>query len=255
MPSFCKFTIGTPGASAAFMLYASRQAAVLDRSEGVFLSGIPEVVANAKTYGELRGNLEAFAWTREASEQSLHRKRGSRGIARSHYRCVLSFEREITTPAVRRLVNEWLASAFPNAVACGFLHRNTEHAHVHVWFDARGKDGKKLDFSYKAWRQISASWDRVYSREMAREGRLTAKLNIDRESPDDKGRVARGGGGIDRSAQPHAPAPKLRAPEKQAIEACLRSRNEAIREAQELRDDLARMGERFKEPIDAERAR
>lgn len=256
MTSFCKFTIGTPGASAAFMLYISRLSAVVEREEGFINRGLPESVVNAQGYGELRSNLEAYAWAREASEEARHRSRGSRGIARSHYRCVLSFERETESPVIRRLVLEWLAVSFPKSMAGCFIHRNTEHVHVHAWIDARGSDGAKLDFSPRAFRQIGRNWDRIYSREMAREDRLTQKLNIEKGTRDEhQSGITRGGGRAHRSTWQDAPALTIRTPGKQALKACVRARNDAVCAARELHQDFARMGRGIKTPHDIERDR
>ena len=246
MTSFCRFTVGTPGASAVHMRYVSRVDAVLDRRGGAFFRNLPDGVAREGRYSDLRMGLEAFAWAREESEDSLHRRRGSRGIARSHYRCVLSFEREISTADVRRMAEEWLRETLPLAVVAGFVHRNTDHVHAHLWIDARGTDGKKLDFSPREWRRFGKAWERIYDREMAREDRLREKLGTQdlgrREGVDEKGRAPGGGlrTGDGLAAEP-SDRERLEASE-QALRDCAQSRVRALRETRALRGEIEGLG-------------
>jgi len=202
----------------------------------------PEVTA-AESYGGLRLNLEAFAWSREESEQARHRARGGAGTVRSHYRCVLSFEQDMPTPAIRRMVSEWLGLGFPRAPACGFVHRNTEHVHVHVWIDARGIDGKKLDFTPKEWRQIGAKWDRLYQRELTRIERLEGRFKEEgfERLGGQQGGTSRDGRRASNSS-PDLPAPAARlTPGEQAAHACAKRRSSAVRAVEQLRVDLERL--------------
>ncbi len=225
--------------------YVSRTEAVVERNEGAFFRNMPKEAIGVGKYRDVRASLEAFAWAREESETALHQRRGSRGIARSHYRCVLSFEREVATPDIRRMVEEWLRDSFPLAVVAGFVHRNTDHVHVHCWIDARGVDGKKLDFSPREYRRIGAGWDRIYTREIAREDRLLNRFGEEdfRKAKDwnAKGGAPRGGirTGDGTSTQPSAREGIGTA--EQAIRACAESRNRAIRESCELRLEVERL--------------
>ena len=246
MPSFCRFTVGTPGASAVHMRYISRGDAVREGIEGAFFRNLPEAIQREERYRELRPLLESYAWAREESENATHERRGGRGLCRSHYRCVLSFEREISTPAIKRMTEEWLREAFPTAMVACFVHRNTEHVHVHLWFDARGIDGKKLDFSPKAWGRIGTNWNRIYIREMAREDRLATKL-AETDLARGKGAYAQTGAsrrsvrtstGV---ASAKADRSHLEASE-QALGTCLENRSRAVRATRELRGVLEGMG-------------
>ena len=178
---------------------------------------------------------------RSESESSLHRQRGSRGAARSHYRCVLSFENALSTPSIKRLVHEWLETALPLSSACAFVHRNTEHVHAHVWIDARGTDGKKLDISKREWKTLGERWNRLYLREMARVERLETKLGQGIRTHDE----IRASGAPHRnasSAEERARAqPPLTSREQEALR-CVESGDRAFREALRLREDLEGMG-------------
>lgn len=222
MPSFCRFTVGAQGTSAANLRYASRRDAVREKGGGVFFRNVPPEVVGARRYGELRDNLEAFGWAREESEQARHRARGGGGTARSHYRTVLSFEGAWTTPAIRRLVEPWLEQTVPLGVAFCFVHRNTENVHVHVWLDARGIDGRKLDFSPNEWRSIGAKWDRLYQREIARRERLGDRILSDEggKDRDQQGRAQRAGGRAPGGASDEPAKAGPLSPEEQAAREC-----------------------------------
>lgn len=262
MPSFCRFTVGTPGASAVHMRYVSRLDAVLERREGAFFRNVPEEATRAGRYADLRAGLEAYAWAREESETSLHQRRGSRGTARSHYRCVLSFERETATADMRRMAEEWLRETLPLAVVVGFVHRNTGHDHCHLWIDARGVDGRKLDFSPREWRRFGKAWDRIYAREMAREDRLRERLGEKDFKRAEEWRAKGGasGRGVRVGDGPAAESParaRLETPE-QALRACAESRGRAVRETRELRGEIEGLGrgpEGRGRPTDSERGR
>ena len=252
MTSYCRFTVGAEGTSAANVRYASRRDAVRERGEGVFFRNAPEALVGARRYGELRDDLEAHAWAREESEQARHKARGGGGVARSHYRCVLSFEGAWTTAAIRRLVEPWLAATVPQGVAMCFVHRNTEHVHVHVWLDARGVDGRKLDFSPKEWRSIGAKWDRLYQRELARKERLETRI-LEKEggnTRDQQGRAQGAGGRAPVGPSDVATKGGPLAPEEQAARECAQSRDAAVRGAEELRRALEELGprQRAREP-------
>lgn len=242
MKSFCRFTVGRPGTSAANLRYVSRRDAVKEREGGAFFWNVPSEVTVASSYPELRLNLEAYGWAREESEETLHRMRGGSGDPRSHYRCVLSFEGEVTSQAVRMLVEEWARRALPNAVVAGFVHRNTEHVHAHLWIDARGTDGRKLDFSPKAWRDLGKKWDRIYERAMERQALLEGRFReTTKESPGEQGRALRADSRASDGAKESPKEESRLESGEQAARRCASSRERALREIGRLREELARL--------------
>lgn len=185
------------------------------------------------SYDDLRSNLEAHAWAREESESGL--VRGGAGATRTHYRAVLSFERDMPSAAILAMAKEWLNDALPTARAAVFIHRNTDHVHAHVWIDARGTDGKKLDLSPRRYRSLGSRWDRVYARETA----LRERLGVSREGPEgEKGRIGGGGKGAGGRADEDQKARRRTTPGERALEACAHSRERAVRAAEELRREL-----------------
>ena len=138
----------------------------LDKEKDMVMRNFPEDVREARSYSELRTNLASYAWAREESEQS--RFKGT-GEPRTHYRCTVSFEKEIEPEKAKEMVNQWLEKEFPQAKACAFIHRDTEHQHAHIWIDARKLDGKKIDLSKQQYRKLDESWNKIYSKEMGRD--------------------------------------------------------------------------------------
>ena len=171
--TYAHFAPGASGAGGKNADYVTREGAVLDGRAGVLTHNLPadvaEGVAEAGSYAEARDHLTAYAHTQEAYE--VRRHGGRAGEPRTHYRAVLSFERDVATGRAREMTAEWLGDRFGGARAFAVVHRNTDHVHVHVWIDARGVDGKKLHFSRSEYRGLDASWNRIYSREMGRDER------------------------------------------------------------------------------------
>ena len=237
MVAFCRFTVGTPGASAVFLRYIARPRAVREGLGGCLLHGMPEL--ETRSYADLRASLEAYGWAREESE--LATVRGGTGATRTHYRAVLSFEGEMPSAAILAMAREWLTETMPTARAAVFVHRNTDHVHAHVWIDARGSDGKKLDLSPRRYRSLGARWERVYARELALRGRLGSveakELSPEREQREE-GRTGGGGEGARIGARKDEKARGPLTPGEQAARACARSRAGAVRAAEGLRREL-----------------
>lgn len=164
--TFIRFRRGTARTSAAHVRYITRERAVLDRDDGVLLHHMPERVYEAPDYDSLRVHLEAHAADREEDEIARHR---SGGEPRTHYRVVASFERDVDSDKALAMMREWMDKELPQARGFAVVHRDTEHTHIHVWIDARGRDGKKLHFSRDQHRGLDSGWNQIYSREMGRD--------------------------------------------------------------------------------------
>ena len=172
-----RFKSGTTGASMAHMEYISRQTAVLDDVVGVVMRNIPESVREARNYRELRENLACYAWAREKSEiaqyksktnsQTKGKGKGKKEV-RTHYRVMASFEKDIDTEKIKQMMNEWLENKLPTARACGFIHRDTDHTHIHIWVDARKISGEKIHLGSASYKSLDKEWNRIYSKEMGR---------------------------------------------------------------------------------------
>ena len=130
-----------------------------ERISGFVAVGMPEHVTRTDTFDELRENLVLYAKMREEAEAK----------GRTHYRTLVSFERQTAGTAAAAMVREWISAALPDTLAVAFVHQNTSHTHAHVWIDARKVDGKKLDLSPRQYRTLDEAWNRVYSRAMGRD--------------------------------------------------------------------------------------
>ena len=170
-----RFKSGTTGASMAHMEYISRQTAVLDDVVGVVMRNIPESVREARNYRELRENLACYAWAREKSEIAQYKSKtnsqtkgkGKKEV-RTHYRVMASFEKDIDTEKIKKIMNELLENKLPTARACGFIHRDTDHTHIHIWVDARKISGEKIHLGSASYKSLDKEWNRIYSKELGR---------------------------------------------------------------------------------------
>ncbi|HEV2147422.1 MAG TPA: relaxase/mobilization nuclease domain-containing protein [Longimicrobiaceae bacterium] len=166
--TFIRFWAGTVGASARHVGYITRDRAVLEEEHGIMLYNLPERIAAGRDYAELRDNLVAHASVREKLEIDRHQ---SRGEPRTHYRVLVSFERNVTSEKALGMVREWLDREFPKARGFAAVHRDTEQTHVHVWLDARQVDGRKVHLDRQRHRSLDSTWNHIYSREMGRDPR------------------------------------------------------------------------------------
>jgi hypothetical protein len=247
--------------------YISRLSAVRERDGtvcGFMAHNLPAWATEAQSYTELREKLAAYATVREEEEQK----------GRSHFRCVVSFERDVDTRRAREMVREWLKESFPKAIAVSLVHRNAEHVHAHVWLDARQTDGRKISLSPRDNRAIGENWNRIYAREMGRDEqeylrkceetrdfKRAKALGEERARPErvqerrqrghEEGRF-RGDAGGDRGGAlrgDRAPpgdgshGPEALGGEHEAT-AFVEASRRAVRDVTELRQDLARLGDR-----------
>lgn len=164
---FVRVAVGRRGASGANVRYITRGPAT-GRDEGAILARhYPEYVLDARDYGELRDNLEAYAQQREEDERG--RRRGGDGEPRTHYRVILSCEERLDTARARDLADEYLDRTFPDARALAVVHQDTDHTHVHVHLQARDIHDRKLHFDDDRYRDLDRSWAEIYGREFGRE--------------------------------------------------------------------------------------
>jgi len=155
-----RFYAGQKGLGARHMSYISRESAVVDRENGVYYQHLPEYAISADDYHELRANLTTWASAREDEESSC---RGNK----SHYRVLLSFDRDVQTPLARQMAAEYLRQNFPDSPSVAFIHRDTEHVHIHIYIDARRTDGRKIQIDRDGLYQLNRNWAMQYGREIA----------------------------------------------------------------------------------------
>jgi thiamine phosphate synthase YjbQ (UPF0047 family) len=164
--TFCRFYKGTTGASSAHINYISRPSAVREQEQGILIRNLPEEIRDADNYQQLRNNLTTYTQIREESAQAAHK---SRRQCRTHFRVIVSFERDIDTARAKEMIDEWLDKNFKDARAVAFFHRDTDHLHSHIHIDTKLDSGRKLDIPTKQYKSLRSDWDKIYSRELGRE--------------------------------------------------------------------------------------
>ncbi|HEV7375851.1 MAG TPA: hypothetical protein VGN95_14115 [Pyrinomonadaceae bacterium] len=94
---------------------------------------------------ELRARLRTVAKLDAERILAVPRRRGTpRGKTRTHYLLLVSPDRDISNADFKRLVREIISRRWPGAVACGYIHRDTDNTHLHIWVSAETLSGKKI---------------------------------------------------------------------------------------------------------------
>ena len=144
----------------------ARTEAVRDGNDGIALRNLPGEVTERADNADRLAALYRYARNQERGELLRHR---SRGICRTHYTAKLSFESSLDIVEVKRMALSWLETVLPEARAVVFFHRNTAHLHAHVWIEARQTDGRKINLSARAYRQLDEAWNRLYAAALGRD--------------------------------------------------------------------------------------
>ena len=151
--AIAKITVGNPAASGANMEYILRENAV----ENILLKNLDDL--QGETKWEQKVNCIAHAYCSQDREINLSSK------ARTHYRMVLSWEREESPEKVAEMSKQFVDKVLPKAKAVIAVHNDTDHIHSHVWIDARQTDGKKVHMGGKQFYSIGEKWADLYDRE------------------------------------------------------------------------------------------
>ena len=167
--TFCRFTIGRSerGASARRLRYIANPQSVRDGREGAWMKALPKIITEA-AYPVMVRRLCQYAAILEDENIIGHKARGE---ARTFYGAILGFEISVSTGQAKQMIAQWVEEVFPKTRAAAFVHRNTARLHVHVWIAATQTDGRKINLTARAFRQIDEQWNRVYCRAMNRDER------------------------------------------------------------------------------------
>jgi hypothetical protein len=157
---FIKFTIPKNGkTSAANVRYITRETATNASDRNIQFHNLENL--RGQNYRETRTNFISYAEAR-LDEESVKVQRGA-GNARTHYRVVLSFDRNESTNTAQELSQKWLKENFPDCRAASVVHQDTQHTHAHVWIEATKLNDKKLQLDNKKYRQLDESWAKIYA--------------------------------------------------------------------------------------------
>jgi hypothetical protein len=64
-----------------------------------------------------------------------------------------------------RQAQEFLQKELPGCKAILSVHQNTDNTHIHVWFDCRGLDNKKLQIEKRRFKTMDERWTKTFDRE------------------------------------------------------------------------------------------
>ena len=125
--------------------------ALAERVEGTGradrLPGNALAVASPRQVAErLRARLRTFAELNSKRILDAPRRRGTpEGKTRTHYAWLVSPDRDISNADFKRLILDVIRNRWPEAVAVGYIHRDTDNTHLHIWMSAETVSGKKID--------------------------------------------------------------------------------------------------------------
>lgn len=110
--------------------------------------------------GELRTRLRTIADLNVERILATPRWRGTpKGETRTHYVWLVSPDRNISNRTFKRFILEIIRRRWPGAVVVGYIHRDTDNTHLHVWVSAETISGKKINVT-----RANASGDPVLDR-------------------------------------------------------------------------------------------
>jgi hypothetical protein len=160
MSVFIKFSVPKNGkTSAANVRYITRETATKANDRNIYFHNLENL--RGQDYRETRTNFISYAEAR-LDEEATKTQRGA-GNPRTHYRVILSFDRNDSTSTAQELSQKWLKENFADCRAASVIHRDTQHLHAHVWVEARKLDDKKLNLNNKKYRQLDESWAKIYA--------------------------------------------------------------------------------------------
>jgi len=110
-------------------------------SPGEELTG---VAAHARAE-ELRARLRTVAELDAERVLATPRRRGTpKGETRTHYVWLVSPDRDISNAEFKRLISEVTCRRWSGAVIVGYIHRDTDNTHLHLWMSAETLSEKKI---------------------------------------------------------------------------------------------------------------
>lgn len=95
---------------------------------------------------ELRAQLRTMAELDAERVLAAPRLRGTpKGETRTHYVWLVSPDRNISNADLKRLILEIIRRRWPGARVVGYIHRDTDNTHLHIWLSAETLSGKKIN--------------------------------------------------------------------------------------------------------------
>jgi hypothetical protein len=95
---------------------------------------------------ELRSRLTTYAEMDAEQIKAQPRRGRPTGETRTHYVWLISPDRDISNKDFKSILNHLIEERFPQARLIGYIHRDTDNPHLHMWLSALQADGRKLHF-------------------------------------------------------------------------------------------------------------
>ncbi|MGA9995968.1 MAG: hypothetical protein WBP93_11175 [Pyrinomonadaceae bacterium] len=94
---------------------------------------------------EFRLRVKAFAELDAERILAMPRRRGTpKGETRSHYVWLISPDRDISNRDFKELVAKIIQCRWPDARVVGYIHRDTDNTHLHLWLSAEQTTRRKI---------------------------------------------------------------------------------------------------------------
>lgn len=94
---------------------------------------------------EFRLRVKTFAELDAERILAMPRRRGTpKGETRSHYVWLISPDRDISNRDFKELVLEIIQCRWPGARVVGYIHRDTDNTHLHLWLSAEQTNRRKI---------------------------------------------------------------------------------------------------------------
>jgi hypothetical protein len=168
MSIFAFSHMANPNACSANALYITRD----DACQGIAFHNLDELEGANRL--DTKSNVIAYAEMREAVEAGSRKNfkpkfdKNGKDItpkSRNHFRAVFSWDRKEDSAEALRQAQEFLRKEMPGCKAILSVHQNTDNTHIHVWFDCRGLDNKKLQIEKRRFKTMDERWTRSFDRE------------------------------------------------------------------------------------------
>ncbi len=160
--------MANPNACSANALYITRD----DACQGIAFHNLEELEGANRL--DTKSNIIAYAEMREAVEAGSRKNfkpkfdKNGKDItpkSRNHFRAVFSWDRKEDSAEALRQAQEFLEKEMPGCKAILSVHQNTDNSHIHVWFDCRGLDNKKLQIEKRRFKTMDERWTKTFDRE------------------------------------------------------------------------------------------
>lgn len=165
---------GPVGKGPSNIAYITRESS--EGEEGTMFYQVRSHVEEAETWEETRVRLQS--WAERVKDEEIARHGNRRGEPRTHYRGIISYERDVGVSNEELLedAERLLKEEFPKSRAVATVHRDTDHLHVHIWMSARQTDESKVHIDRSDLKQMHETMDRIYEERTRRESRVAEKV-------------------------------------------------------------------------------